>query len=108
MSKSIVTKYEDISAFSGAMADCQHHLVFGRGKRDLADKYGLWIPLTNAEHNMSPNGLVYQIHENPAAEKLSKMVGQLAFEKEYYRKLCGAIGDPAREEFRKVFFESFL
>ena len=108
MSKSIITKYEDISAFSGAPAECTHHCVFGRGKRDLADKYGLWIPLTNAEHNMSAKGLIHQIHENPAAEKLSKMVGQLAFEKEYYKKLCGATDDVARDEFRKIFGESFL
>ena len=108
MSKSIVTKYEDISAFSGASANCRHHLVFGQGRRDLAEQYGLWIPLTNAEHNMSSRGLIHQIHENPAAEKLSKMVGQLAFEKEYYKKLCGVTGDPARDEFRKIFSESFL
>ena len=113
MSKSVVTKYEDISAFSSTPADCKHHLVFGSGKRDLAEEYGLWIPLTNAEHNMSSKGLIYQIHENPAAEKLSKIAGQLAFKKEYYRKQCGVIDDrvaddPAREAFRKVFGESYL
>ena len=68
----------------------------------------IWIPLTNAEHNMSSKGLIYQIHENPAAEKLSKIAGQLAFEKEYYRKLCVVNDDPAREEFRKLFSESYL
>ncbi len=108
MSKSIITEYENISAFSSAPAACKHHCVFGRGNRDLAEKYGLWIPLTHSEHNMSPNGLIYQIHENPAAEKLSKMVGQLAFEKEYYKRKCGIYDDPAREEFRKIFKESFL
>ena len=108
MSKSAITKYEDISAFSGAPAECKHHCIFGSGKRDIADAYGLWIPLTNAEHNMSSKGLIYQIHENPAAEKLSKMVGQLAFEKEHYRNLCGITDDPARNEFRRVFGTSYL
>lgn len=108
MSKSIVTQFENISAFSTAPAEAKHHLVFGIGKRDLAEQYGLWIPLTNAEHNMSSKGLIYQIHENPTAEKLSKMMGQLAFEKEYYRKRCGEKDDPAREEFRKIFGSSYL
>lgn len=108
MSKSIITEYENISAFSGAPAECQHHCIFGVGKRELADREGLWIPLTNAEHNMSSNGLVLQIHGNPAAEKLSKMVGQLAFEKNYYKNKCGEKEDPAREAFRKIFKESYL
>lgn len=108
MHRSIITKYEDISVFSGAPVECKHHCVFGSGKRDIADKYGLWIPLTNAEHNMSSKGLIYQIHENPAAEKLSKIVGQLAFEKEYYKKKSGITEDPARDEFRKIFGESYL
>ena len=81
MGKSIVTEYEDISAFSQSPAECHHHLIFGRGLRELADEDNLWIPLTNAEHNISSYGLLYQVHGNPTAEKLSKMAGQLAWEK---------------------------
>ena len=109
--KSIITEYEDISAFSGAPAECDHHCVFGRGLRELADQDGLWIPLTNAEHNMSSHGKTYQIHENHAAECLSKMVGQLAWEKNYYRNLCTIAGnteDDARKEFRKRYGISYL
>lgn len=111
MSKSVITKYENISAFSGKPAQSTHHCVFGKGLRELSEMYGLKIPLTNAEHNMSSIGTIYQIHGNPAAEKLSKMLGQVAFEKEYYRKLvCGqnSDSDPAREEFRKIFGKSYL
>lgn len=109
MSKSIVTNYEDISAFSGAPTECIHHLIFGRGLRELSDIHGLWIPLTNAEHNMSAKGTINQIHGNPVAEKLSKMLGQIAFEKEYYRKqLYNGDEDPAREKFRKIFNKSYL
>lgn len=36
MAKSIVTEYEDISAFSGAQAECKHHLIFGRGLREFS------------------------------------------------------------------------
>lgn len=78
---SIITEYQDLSAFSAAPAEARHHLVFGRGLRELANQDGLWLPLTNAEHNMNPNGLLYQIHGNPTAEKLSKMLGQVAWEK---------------------------
>lgn len=108
--KSILTKYEDYSVFSGAPTQTIHHLIFGNGMRQLADNYGLTIPLTNKEHNLSSKGTIYQIHGNPPAEKLSKMLGQVAFEKEYYRKLvCGKNDvDPAREEFRKIFGKSYL
>ena len=109
--KTILTKYPDYSVFSGSPATCFHHLCFGRygAWRDLSDKYMLTIPLTDAEHNMSSKGTINQIHGNPVAEKLSKMLGQVAFEKEYYRKkVCEGDEDPAREEFRKLFGESFL
>ena len=108
MSKSIVTEYEQFSVFSGSPADCRHHLVSGRGMRDKAEADGIWIPLLNREHNMSPNGTIHQIHGNPAAEKLSKIAGQLAFEKEHYRQLLGLQDDPAREAFRKRYGISYL
>ena len=108
MAKSILTEYEDISAFSGSPKECIHHLCFGVGMRELSDREGLFIPLTNAEHNASPKGTICQIHDNPAAETLSKMLGQVAFEKEYYRKKCGVEKDPARDEFRKIFGISYL
>ena len=109
--KSILTKYEQYSVFSGSPKETDHHLIFGNGNRAISEKYGLKIPLLNREHNLSSKGTIYQIHENPAAEKLSKLLGQVAFEKEYYRNLvCGekSDSDPAREEFRKIFGESYL
>lgn len=81
MRKSIVTEFEGISTFSGAPAECHHHLIFGVGMRELADQDGLWIPLTHSEHDLSSVGTIYQIHDNPAAEHLSKLCGQLAWEK---------------------------
>ena len=108
--KSIVTEYEQYSVFSGTPTTTRHHCVFGRGLRKLADEDGLWIPVTDAEHNMSPNGTINQIHDNPAAEKLSKIAGQLAWEKEFYRSRWynGGVGDRAREAFRKRYGQSFL
>jgi hypothetical protein len=107
MIKSIVTEYEDISAFSGAPAQARHHLIFGSALRKLADEDNLWIPLTNAEHNMSPHGLLYQIHSNPTAEKLSKMLGQMAWEKNaIYQTGCNPA--EARQFFRNRYGISYL
>ena len=123
MSKSILTKYPQYSVFSGSPATCIHHLCFGRygAWRELSDKYMLTIPLTDAEHNLSSNGTINQIHGNPAAEKLSKMLGQVAFEKDYLARKLANVNkdgldektvdewyDEAREAFRKEFGESFL
>ena len=81
-SRSIITRYENISVFSNKPAEARHHCLFGRGIRELAEKDGVWIPLLNCEHNMSPKGNINQIHGNPAAEKLSKMLCQMAWEKQ--------------------------
>lgn len=112
MAKSIITEYEDISAFSGAPAECMHHCIFGRGLRELADVDGLTIPLTNAEHNMNSQGERWQIHGNAPDEALSKMVGQLAWEKRYIatkRELpFEGIEREAREAFRERYGISYL
>lgn len=110
--KSIVTKYTNISAFSQNSKECDHHLIFGSGLRKLANEDGLILPLTNYEHNTGPIG--ERIHENVAAEKLSKMLGQLAYEKEYYRSILESVDgleegeDPAREKFRRRYGISYL
>lgn len=107
MTKSIITEYEDVSAFSAAPAECRHHLVYGRGLRELADQDGLWIPLTNAEHNMNPMGERYQIHGNFPAEKLSKMLGQVAWEK-HTMFTTGCTEHEARLFFRQRYGISYL
>lgn len=115
MRKSILTDYDNISAFSGKPKECLHHLLFGVGMRELADSDGCFIPLLNEEHNCSSKGTIYQIHDNPAAEKLSKMLGQVAWEKEYLAKeleKCGYdiddIKDEARTHFMARYGQSFL
>lgn len=106
--KSIVTEYTEISAFSGVPAEQWHHLIWGDNgaKRTKADEDQLILPLTADEHTTGKQG--ERVHGNPAAEKLSKFVGQLAWEKEYYRKKAKADGDPARDEFRKRYGKSYL
>ena len=121
MSKSVITDYTDISVFSGRPKECDHHAIYGNGLHKLADEDLLTIPLTNAEHNLSPKGTINQIHGNPAAEKLSKISGQLAWERkelimmmldeesgeplpEQYQR----ISEEVRERFRKRYGKSYL
>ena len=93
----IVTEYTELSAFSSTGKECDHHLVFGSGLRKLADEDGLILPLTNREHNTGP--IPERIHENPAAEKLSKMLGQVAWEEDYLaKKMAIATQTTAKEQ----------
>ena len=113
--KSRVTDYEQYSAFSGHPAECTHHLIFGNGRHKLADQDGLTIGLLNSEHNLSRKGTINQIHDNPAAEKLSKIAGQLAWERIWLADQLAKEGKnsdewmrEAREAFRKRYHESYL
>lgn len=103
--KSIVTKYTNISAFSQNPRECDHHLIFGSGLRELADEDGLIIPLTNKEHNMGQN--TERIHGNQAAEKLSKMLGQEAWEEYHLSEILAEIKDVTPEEIRTEAREAF-
>ena len=95
----------------GREATCIHHLIFGTSGRNFSEKYGLTIPLCDACHNMSEGFTVCQIHDNPRAEDLSKMLGQAIWEKNYYKDLYYHLNrddDEAREQFRELFGKSFL
>ena len=96
MGKSIVTDYDEICFFCGRKAEGEHHLVFGMGNRELCDKDGLTVPTCNNCHNMGD--ISSRVHDNPMAEKLSKMLGQAIYE--------GQIG--TREEFRQRYGKSYL
>lgn len=94
--KSIVTEYPDICFFCGKPAECEHHLIFGNGLRELADQDGLKVPSCNKHHNTGD--ISERIHDNPMAEKLSKMLGQAIWESKY----------GTREKFRKRYGKSYL
>lgn len=100
---SIVTKYTEFCAICGKPTECQHHLIFGTGVHKLADEDKLILPMCHKCHNM---GLATnKLHDNSMAESLSKMVGQLAWEKNYYRT---TEEDEAREAFMKRYSRSYL
>lgn len=94
--KSIVTEYTDICFFCGKPAECEHHLLFGNGIRELADEDGLTIPMCHKHHNMG--SLTERIHGNSMAEYLSKALGQAIYERK--------IG--TREQFMKRYGKNYL
>jgi len=100
---SIVTTCKDICAISGREATEEHHLVFGRGYRQLAEEDGLKIPINSAFHKLSK----YAIHDNPTAEALSKMLGQAVWEK-HQIALRGISEDEARRDWIKRYGRSWL
>ena len=104
--KSVLTKYNGFCIFCGKPTQTEHHLLFGIGITELAEEDGVKMRVCDVEHNMA--GGTRQIHDNSIAEKLSKIAGQLAWEKEYYRSLYGNEDDPAREAFRERYGRSYL
>lgn len=119
MSKGIVTEYPEICIFCGRPAEGEHHLIFGTAGRGLSEKDGLKVPTCNNCHNMGKADM--KIHGNVMAEKLSKMLGQALWERNWILK--DAVHDPekkdeegiqklesriARKEFRKRYGKSYL
>ncbi len=102
--KSIVTKYESYCVFCGQPTTTDHHLVFGRGIRQLADEDGLKLPVCDKCHTLG--NLTERIHDNIMAEKLSKICGQLAYEKQ--KRSEGFTTDESRIMFRKRYGVSYL
>lgn len=81
MRKSIVVfGCEDLCAICGRPKQANHHLIFGRGFKTEADEDGLTIPICNYCHNMADTR-ASQIHDNSMAEKLSKALGEVAWER---------------------------
>lgn len=101
---SILTENMDYCYFCGRPAECKHHLIFGSSNRQLADEDGLTVPSCNRCHNMG--NVKDRIHDNPMAEKMSKMIGQYAWERKTIAS--GVRADWARELFRKRYGKSYL
>lgn len=111
--RNIVTRYETICIFCGKPAECEQHLVFGWSEREKADEDGLFVPACNKCHNMG--SLLSRVHENSMAEKLSKMLGQAMWERNWLleeMKLKEAErtqkDDAARKAFMKRYGKSYM
>lgn len=78
MKKGIITEYNEYCLFCGRPVEAKHHLI-GGPNRKKAEEDGLKIPCCNNCHNIGD--VLTRIHGNPMAEAMSKMMGQLAWEK---------------------------
>lgn len=98
-------RYSGICAFCGKALNnrTEHHLLFGKD-RVYAEQDGLKLPACDNCHTAG-NG-TERIHGNVMAEKLSRIAGQLAYEKMKISE--GRSPDEARESFRKRYGKSFL
>ena len=94
----IVTRFNEICLLCGRPATETHHLVYGNGSRMLADMDGLTAPLCHQCHA--------DIHEQGTAGKLSKVVGQIAWEKQ--KILEGRPPEQVRGAFMKRYGRSYL
>ena len=103
--KGIVTDYPDICIFCNGYAEEEHHLLFGYGIRPLAEKDGIKVGMCRKCHTSAAK-VSDRIHDNPSAEKLSKIAGQLAWEKHEVAQGCSE--EEARKRFRKRYGVSYL
>lgn len=94
----MVTNYMDNCIFCGKPTENVHHLVYGNSKRTLSDSDELLFPLCLKHHD--------EIHRNGTAGMMSKIIGQLAYERD--RCAEGKSKEDARELFRKRYGVSYL
>lgn len=94
----MITKYTDYCIICGRPNVNEHHLVFGKGYRRLADEDELTIPICMSCHD--------ELHAGLVTKELSRICGQLAFEKKKVAE--GITEDEARECFRKRYGISYL
>lgn len=96
----MITKYVNYCSLCGSPATEVHHLVLGNSLRKLAEQDGLKMPLCNNCHDVIHRG-------NQQANALSRICGQLLFEKNLIEKE-GVTSDEAREKFRARYGRSYL
>ena len=103
--KSIVTKYDSFCFYCGRPVETEHHLLFGTGMRQLAEEDGIKLPACG-EHHVT-GAVICRVHDNPMAEKLSKMFGQAIYERNVIASGEVKTIDAAREMFRKRYGQCF-
>ncbi len=103
--QSTLTSDKEYCFFCGRRAICDHHLIFGTSGREFAEKYGLKVPICATCHTAS-EFVVDRIHDNSMAERLSKMLGQMTWERD--RALEGMSKDQIRDKFIKERGVSYL
>lgn len=98
----MITEYKDYCIVCGCPTTDTHHLIPGKGRRRLSDEDHLMIPVCRNCHN--------EIHNNKVALALSRICGQIAYEKWY----LADFGDSrksmelSRQRFRERYGVSYL
>lgn len=54
----------------------EHHILYGRGRRELSEQYGLKVWLCHMHHNEAPLG----VHFDAKTRKLLEQAAQFAFD----------------------------
>ena len=98
-------KYASYCALCGTplSVKTEHHLLFGVDRKK-AEEDGLKVPICDNCHTM--NGGSGKLHGNIIADKLSKIAGQLAYEKQ--KCADGMTPEEAREAFLRRYKKSYL
>lgn len=81
-----------------------HHWIFGMSLRQISEDHGIKSKVCRMHHTSGE--ITRRIHGNPMAEKLSKMYGQVCWEKHYIAE-HHCTEDIARENFIELFGKSF-
>lgn len=120
--KSIVTDDLRHCIICNRIADATHHLLSG-SYRQRADTDGLIVGLCNEDHNLyeddhcktKPLGYSCDMHHCRKLEILGKIIGQLAWEKNFYRNICiknlkafDSEHDTAREMFLRTYGKKYI
>lgn len=71
----------------------EHHVIFGRGKRKLSEKYGLKVYLCVRHHREGPEA----VHKNKGMSDILQWTAQARFEKLY-----------GHEKWMQVFGQNYL
>ena len=72
----------------------EHHLIEGRGRRKLSEKYGLKVPFCHKHHTWCHE----YAYKHPVFAQSMHILAQLAFERVH----------GTREDFRRIFGEYFI
>ena len=95
----MITKFDELCIICNKKATDVHHLIPGTSGRRLADEDGLTIPLCRCCHD--------QIHRDNKMLVLTKIIGQLAWERDYLIKKYELPFDDLETECRVAFTERY-
>ena len=71
----------------------EHHVIYGKGRRKLSERYGLKVHLCIEHHRVGPEA----VHNNAEIRRLLEWTAQVVFEKKY-----------GKAKWMEVFGENYL